>query len=173
MNNVDINRNFPCKYWGSKIKKAGNYYPGPYPASEPETQTIMALFDQYSFTLAVDIHSRGRQIICMKGGYTPDDIVNQEDPEALNAISLSLAQNLLADIKYKLIKELKVKMGEEGTLTDYAFSCGVPTITFETCRYKANRLPKASEIQKEYQFFNWPGTLYKIADFAANLNENQ
>ncbi len=167
-NNVDINRNFPCKYWGSKVKKPGNFYPGPFPGSEPETQAIMALFDQYSFALAIDIHSRAREIICQKGGYTVDDISTRENPETLNEISLSLARYLREDIKYKLIKELKVKKGEEGTLTDYAFSRGVPTITFETLKYRKNRLASPAEIQKEYAFFDWPSALYKIAAFAAN-----
>ncbi len=167
-NNVDINRNFPCKYWGSKVKKPGNFYPGLFPGSEPETQAIMALFDRYSFALAIDIHSRAREIICQKGGYTVDDISTSENPETLNEISLSLARYLREDIKYKLIKELKVKKGEEGTLTDYAFSRGVPTITFETLKYRKNRLASPAEIQKEYAFFDWPSALYKIAAFAAD-----
>lgn len=166
INNVDINRNFPCKYWGSKVKKRGNYYPGPAPASEPETQTIIALFDRYDFTLAVDIHSRARTIICQKGGYTADDLSTKEEPDSLNAISRSLASYLLEDIKYKQVNELYVKFGEEGTLTDYAFSRGVPTVTFETLRYKNNRLADWKEIRKEYALFNWPNTLYKIAEFA-------
>ncbi len=165
-NNVDINRNFPCKYWGSKVKKRGNYYPGPAPASEPETQTIMALFDRYNFTLAVDIHSRARTLICQKGGYTAEDLSTLEDPNRLNEISLSLARYLLEDIKYKQDNELYVKFGEEGTLTDYAFSRGVPTVTFETLKYKKNRLADPKEIQNEYKLFNWPNTLYKIAEFA-------
>ncbi len=171
LNNVDINRNFPCKYWGSKKKTPGNFYPGPYPGSEPETQAIMALFDQYAFAFAVDVHSRAREIICQKGGYTAEDLSTHEDPETLNAISISLARYLLEDINYDLVKELKVKFGEEGTLTDYAFTRGVPTITFETLKYRKNRLASPAEIQKEYAYFDWPDALYKIAAFAKDLTE--
>lgn len=166
--NVDINRNFPCIYWGSSVKKPGNFYPGPNPGSEPETQAIMALFDRYDFALAVDVHSRARQIICQKGGYTPEDIKNNEDPEKLNEMSKALAQSLLEDICYDRVDELNVKMGEEGTLTDYAFAQGVPTITFETLKYKNNRLASPNEIKKEYALFNWPNALCKIAEFASN-----
>lgn len=171
LSGVDINRNFPCKYWGSRKKTSGNFYPGPYAGSEPETQAVMTLFDQYHFTLAVDIHSRGRDIICQKGGYTAEDISTHENPEELNTISITLARYLLHDIKYELVRELKVKKGEEGTLTDYAFSRGVPTITFETLKYRKNRLANPSEIQKEYGFFDWPNALYKIAEFAVNSAE--
>jgi hypothetical protein len=102
----------------------------------------------------------------MKGGFTADDITTHEDPEALNDTSLALASCLLEDIRYDLVKERKVKTGEEGTLTDYAFSRGVPTVTFETLRYKKNRLPDTQEIKKEYAYFNWPFALYKLAGFA-------
>ncbi len=169
INDVDINRNFPCKYWGSRKKTPGNFYPGPYAGSESETQAIMALFDQYDFALTVDIHSRAREIICQKGGYTAEDLSTHEDPEVLNGIGISLARYLLEDIKYDLIRERKVKKGEEGTLTDYAFSRGVPTITFETLKYRKNRLASSAEIQKEYSFFDWPNALYKIAEFTAEL----
>lgn len=171
MNLVDINRNFPCKYWGAKKAKPGNGYPGLYAGSEPETKAIMALFDEYTFSLAVDIHSRGRQIICQKGGYTSEDIAAHRDPDVLNRVSLSIAELLLEDINYDRIKELKVVKGAEGTLTDYAFTRGVPTITFETLRYRKYQLPSALEIQKEYAYFDWPEALYKIAEFAVDIGE--
>jgi len=168
---VDINRNFPCKYWGGEKKTAGNGYPGPFAGSEPETQAVMALFDRYAFALAADIHSRGRKIFCIKCGYKTKDISTRENPSELNTASLALAQYLLEDIRYDLVKERQVKVGEGGTLTDYAFSRGVPTVTLETLKYKMNRLPRASEIQNEYAYFNWPLALFKLAEFAAKQPE--
>lgn len=171
INDVDLNRNFPCKYWnwGSRVKTGGNGYPGPYAASEPETQAVMALFDRYAFELAVDIHSRAREIICQKGGYKRRDISTGENPKALNKTSLALARYLRKQIKYRLVKETKVVRGEEGTLTDYAFTHGVPTVTFETLRYYKCRLASPEEIRREYAYFDWPRTLSRICDFAAGL----
>jgi hypothetical protein len=39
-NGVDINRNFPCKYWGSKKKKPGNGYPGRMPVPNPKRRPL-------------------------------------------------------------------------------------------------------------------------------------
>lgn len=164
---VDINRNFPFKYWGSKKKKKGNGYPGPHPASEPETQAIMALIAAHDFTLAVDVHSRGRLFFCQKGGLTTEDIANGRNPDELNAVSLALAQTLGNHVGYRVVPETKVVFGEEGTLTDYAFSQGIPTVTFETLRSGARQPASAKLIREEYAFINWPNVFCEIGLFAA------
>ena len=164
---VDINRNFPFKYWGSNKKKAGNGYPGPHPGSEPETQAIMALIAAHDFALAVDIHSRGRLFFCQKGGLTTEDIANGRNPDELNMVSLALAQTLRNHVNYKVVGETKVVFGEEGTLTDYAFSQGIPTVTFETLKAGARQPPSAKLIRNEYAYINWPNVFCEIGLFAA------
>lgn len=164
---VDLNRNFPFKYWGSKKKKKGNGYPGPHPASEPETQAIMALIAAHDFTLAVDVHSRGRLFFCQKGGLTTEDIANGRNPDELNAVSLALAQTLGNHVNYRVVPETKVVFGEEGTLTDYAFSQGIPTVTFETLKSGARQPASAKLIRQEYAFINWPNVFCEIGLFAA------
>lgn len=59
---VDINRNYPYKWKGSKT---GNYqtYPGKGPASEPETQAIISVVDRHpNIRFVVDWHSYSEDI---------------------------------------------------------------------------------------------------------------
>ncbi len=57
-NGVDLNRNFPSSTWKS-VPLANNksYYPGTKPASEPETQIIVNLFNKYNFKKVIAIHT--------------------------------------------------------------------------------------------------------------------
>ncbi len=50
---VDLNRNFPFRWDGSLT---GGYYPGPSPASEPETRAMMRLSRRVGFDLAIWFH---------------------------------------------------------------------------------------------------------------------
>jgi predicted deacylase len=166
---VDINRNFPYKYWGSRITKPGNGYPGPQPGSEPETQAIISLIGTHEFALCVDIHSRGRLLFCQKGGLTAEDIANGRSPDELNAISQTLAQTLRLQVNYRIVGEAKIVFGDEGTLTDYAFSQGIPTITFETLKGGTRQPASSKLIKSEYAYFNWPNAFCEIGLFAAGL----
>lgn len=49
---VDLNRNFPV-HW---IRQGGSYYSGPRPASEPETQAIMAFLSEIRPDYVVSFH---------------------------------------------------------------------------------------------------------------------
>ena len=63
---VDVNRNFPFG-WSSGCAGSTNVgsetYKGPSPASEVETQTIMALSEDQRFTKVLDYHSSGRETL--------------------------------------------------------------------------------------------------------------
>lgn len=52
-NGVDLNRNFPTADWGKNSK----YNPGPKAASEPETQFVMSLIEQYKPDLIINLHT--------------------------------------------------------------------------------------------------------------------
>ncbi len=56
---VDLNRNYPF-LWGSPCNTG---IKGPFAGSEPETQTIMALSLDQSFTKVQDYHSSGRETL--------------------------------------------------------------------------------------------------------------
>jgi len=64
-NGVDINRNFPSRdwdelalpYWKSKTKENPRRYPGPKPASEPETQCAVAQIDDFKPNFIISVHT--------------------------------------------------------------------------------------------------------------------
>lgn len=55
-NGVDINRNFPTDDW-SPVYTKKEFFPGPEPASEKETQLVIQLIDHYKPDRIVTIHS--------------------------------------------------------------------------------------------------------------------
>ena len=60
---VDINRNFPTADWVTGPRRS-RFYPGPKPASEPETRAIMALVEHGAPAGIVAIHSISRHRFC-------------------------------------------------------------------------------------------------------------
>ncbi len=69
---VDLNRNYP-HLWDSQNDKAPGIadltndlygsYRGPFPASEAETQTMIAFASDQIFEKLIDFHSRGREVV--------------------------------------------------------------------------------------------------------------
>ena len=53
---VDINRNFPSPCWTAQAER-NRYYPGPHPGSEPETQVVLRLLQDYHPRLVIHFHS--------------------------------------------------------------------------------------------------------------------
>ena len=60
---VDLNRNFPTNDW-TPAPKSGRYYSGPSPASEPETQALIAVIESRRPAVIVAIHSINRLRHC-------------------------------------------------------------------------------------------------------------
>jgi murein peptide amidase A len=56
-NQVDINRNFPAKNW--KKSRKTQYYGGPKPNSEPETQMLVTLIENLKPSRILTLHSIG------------------------------------------------------------------------------------------------------------------
>lgn len=68
---VDLNRNYP-EHWnydeeGSSSQFSSETYRGVAPASEPETQANIALFDMADFKFAVSYHSFGNLLLYTQG----------------------------------------------------------------------------------------------------------
>lgn len=57
-NGVDLNRNFPASW---NLTSVGDYYSGPSPASEPETQYAYALLKSFRPHMVFDCHSFGQK----------------------------------------------------------------------------------------------------------------
>ena len=67
---VDQNRNYPFGWSSScsgSTRVSSGTYKGPSPASEPETQTIIALSHDQHFAKVLDFHSYGRYAVCDYG----------------------------------------------------------------------------------------------------------
>jgi len=58
---VDLNRNFPTRDWGTLPRRKGDY-PGPRPASEPETRFVLMLIARFHPSLIVSVHAPYRQL---------------------------------------------------------------------------------------------------------------
>jgi hypothetical protein len=68
---VDLNRNYP-EHWnydeeGSSSQFSSQTYRGPAPASEPETEANIALFDMADFRFAISYHSFGQLLLYPQG----------------------------------------------------------------------------------------------------------
>jgi protein MpaA len=61
---VDLNRNFPFRWQGGP---RGTYYPGPRPASEPETRAVMRLVRRVRPQLAIFYHQHLRMVVRARG----------------------------------------------------------------------------------------------------------
>jgi hypothetical protein len=63
---VDLNRNYPFN-WSSacsgSTSESSSTYKGPFPASEAETQTMIALATDRNFAKVIDYHSSGREVL--------------------------------------------------------------------------------------------------------------
>ncbi len=135
---VDHNRNYPQEYfdfkenvwvdiWQTYLNQfysdqpSGAFYPGPYPASEPEVQAVMDYILSYDFRNYISFHSRGTIIYWDK--YFAPDYYNHRTKD--------LAQLVSAVNGYKLSDQDTGK--GSGYISDFTSSQTLkPLITIET-----------------------------------------
>jgi protein MpaA len=63
---VDLNRNYPYR-WRGGVPHASGYYPGPRPASEPETGAVMAFVRRIRPDLSVWYHQPWGAVLACRG----------------------------------------------------------------------------------------------------------
>jgi murein peptide amidase A len=63
---VDLNRNFPYR-WRDHIAHSNGYYPGPRPASEPETRAVMAFVRRIQPDLSIWYHQPWGAVLACRG----------------------------------------------------------------------------------------------------------
>jgi murein peptide amidase A len=63
---VDLNRNFPYR-WRSNVPHSSGYYPGPRPASEPETRAVMAFVRRMQPDLSIWYHQPWGAVLACHG----------------------------------------------------------------------------------------------------------
>lgn len=109
-NEVDLNRNFPTKNWNSE-GKGTDYWGGPAPASEPETQVVVELLERFKPDRIISVHC-------------PYRCVNFDGP------ALELAHAMAGENGYKV--EASIGYPTPGSFGTYAgIEKNIPTITLE------------------------------------------
>jgi protein MpaA len=63
---VDLNRNFPYR-WRGNVPHSSGYYPGPRPASEPETRSVMAFVRRIQPDLSIWYHQPWAAVLACRG----------------------------------------------------------------------------------------------------------
>jgi protein MpaA len=63
---VDLNRNFPFR-WRGDVPHSNGYYPGPRPASEPETRAVMTFIRRIHPDLSVWYHQPWGAVLACRG----------------------------------------------------------------------------------------------------------
>ena len=63
---VDLNRNFPYR-WHGHVPPSSGYYPGPKPASEPETRAVMAFVRRIQPDLSIWYHQPWGAVLACHG----------------------------------------------------------------------------------------------------------
>jgi protein MpaA len=63
---VDLNRNFPYR-WRGDVPHSSGYYPGPRPASEPETRAVMAFVRRIQPDLSIWYHQPWGAVLACHG----------------------------------------------------------------------------------------------------------
>ena len=63
---VDLNRNFPYR-WRGHVPQSSGYYPGPRPASEPETRAVIALVRRTRPDLSIWYHQPWGAVLACHG----------------------------------------------------------------------------------------------------------
>jgi hypothetical protein len=63
---VDLNRNFPYR-WRDHVPQSSGYYPGPKPASEPETLAVMGFVRRIQPDLSIWYHQPWDAVLACHG----------------------------------------------------------------------------------------------------------
>jgi murein peptide amidase A len=63
---VDLNRNFPYR-WSGDVPHSSGYYPGPRPASEPETRSVMGFIRRLRPDLSIWYHQPWGAVLACRG----------------------------------------------------------------------------------------------------------
>lgn len=163
-NGVNLNRNFPV-LWGMSREN-----PGAAPASESETQTLIKLFKERSYDVAIDIHGYVNWIVVPTAPsqmkfYFETPIPAEKSLEYSNWLT-AVKQNL------PILSNYEVKtaggLGDGGSFEDFAF-------------WQANSLPLCLEIHKRAknkslrnsEFLSYEKFISKMLENANNIRNPQ
>jgi len=107
---VDLNRNLPTRDWTSEVQNP-RYFPGTQPASEPESQALIALLDKLRPKIIISLHS-WYPVLNINGDCEPEALVIQKHTQ------------------YKIDRDIGYPT--PGSLGTYAgLERNMPTLTYE------------------------------------------
>jgi|GEM_PF-966479 len=133
LDGVDLNRNYPFRWAalgekGSRSEHRLDWYRGPFPASEPETQAMMRLADREHFVAAIAYHTHSTVVLAP---YTIDRVSNPEPNEAWEVGKLVAAAAPRQPNKRKLTLHRKI-YSVDGVAEDwYRFTHGTIALLVE------------------------------------------
>ena len=119
-NKVDLNRNLPAKNW-SKDFTDENYYPGPSPGSEIETQKLVSIINSFEPDLIISIHTNHFVTVSHSAQVNYDGELDTEGHNYALKLSEMIDLEFTSDIGYST----------PGSLGSYAKDLSIPCITLE------------------------------------------
>jgi len=150
---VDINRNFPPLRERTSGKAAvgpsSESYYGPYAASEPETQALMALIDARGYIGCLSLHAKGEVLYWI---------------EELN-LHFAEAYRPAVEAMTKLTGYTQINGTDStpGTMTTYASTRQIPCICLELCPHDGKSLPYDDSL---FESNVWSKTRFSMVTFA-------
>jgi murein peptide amidase A len=124
---VDLNRNFPCASWSPEpsftfppgidpalrelANRTSRSSPGPQPASEPETQAVMALVQELRPKLVLDLHAP-IELILVREGVPREPVDRLAESAGLPVVS-------------------ELPLGSPGAFDEWLLEQGIPAIVYE------------------------------------------
>jgi len=124
---VDLNRNFPCASWSPDLSftfppgidpelrelpnRTSRSSPGPEPASEPETQALMALVHELQPKLVLDLHAP-IELILVRDGVPHEPVERLAESSGLRVVS-------------------ELEVGSPGAFDEWLLEQGIPAIVYE------------------------------------------
>lgn len=119
-NNVDLNRNLPSPDWQPTARNP-RYPPGPAPASEPETQALIAAIRLVGASIVLSLHS-------YKESFIEVERPPEQCPAELNASVESYTRTV------GIVRKQSIGYPTPGALGAYGQANGLMVLTYELTR---------------------------------------
>lgn len=120
-NGVDLNRNYPAD-WGNPAGSSGspgsNTYRGPYPASEPEVQTLIAQTLSTRPVVGITYHSYSNIVLYP---YSSPGLTQTSQDAYLEQVAQDMANNMTRDVGGNYLYDHRLWYDASGTTRDWMY----------------------------------------------------
>ena len=141
---VDLNRNYPFE-WAKEISPSSLTYPGPFPASEPETTSVINLLRRENFVAGISYHTYSELVLYP---YAYEAAIDAPDKTALKDLAEKMANTipkLYSNGNYVPMQSSGLYPAN-GILDDFAY--GELGIFAYTVELGVEFIPPAGEVEK-------------------------